>query len=199
MTRLAIIAILGAAILGALAWAVADIRGAYAGRAALTEQVATLENAVKDKDAAIEHALAERDLARTEAAIEIARMHGEIAARERIATEARARADRISRELNHANATIRDLSARSEYAACLALPLPGGVLDRPAEAMPTAEVDGYAPAAAGGVPGSASGASHPVTVGDALILAPHLQAAFRSCESDKAALRDWVASARGSP
>lgn len=204
MTRLAIIAAVAAVVLGALTWAAVDIRGAYADRAALTDKVAALEARIAEKDAAIQYAIAERDQARLEAAAEIDRMQVELATRERIATEAAARARRIQGDLDRANVRIRDLAQRPEYDACLSLPLPGGVLERPAAGVPTAEVDGYRSPAADQVPRADPGAGHPTTIGDAVVLAPYLQAAFRLCEGDKASLRSWTASAaaanaRGSP
>lgn len=183
-----------AAAAASLGLAANSVIGAYTGRAALATQVAQLEAKITEKNAAIEFAESERDQARRDAKTEIDKLKADIKDRERIAAAAADRIKTIQQERDHArNELRRHASENPEFDRCMYVRLPLGLLPAPTSG-PTRFVDRDFFVAPIGALDGAPGAGDPETIGDALALAPEFQASFRECESDKAAMRDWVAS-----
>lgn len=186
--------ILGAIIaLGASFAAFSHISSAFTERDELAKKVTLLDERIKTLGAEINLAKAERDLARTEAIVAAEQAKAEQALRSAIAIAAAKEKQKHRESLDHALDQIRRIGESSAaYRDCMRLPLAAGVLPAP-EAGPTSQVAGYPRDAADGIPATDSGASYSRTVGDGLILGQQLQTAFRACESDKTALRAWVA------
>jgi uncharacterized FlaG/YvyC family protein len=194
MTKIIIYCLLAFGGMAGIYAGVDSITTAYTERAEYARDIESLKLAV-------ESANAERDKAREDSAALVAQMKTDVETRERIARESIARKQKINEDLNHANQKLQRLVAESkkhleqgaaDLDACMRTVVPGGLLPRP-ETGPTTEVEGYLDEAASGAPGADPGAGDSQTIGDVVILAPYLQAAFRQCESDKRAIRDWIA------